>query len=601
MVLPRASPRALPRRVRVVSYNVLSSSLADPPYFPQCTASNLRASTRFRKLTRVLLDEMREDDDINGGRGAVLCLQEVSRLWLGQLHVFMSKHDYQIVSSNYGSPQSGYMGVCIAYPKRHFAAVHVELVRVGDELQDDKDDTTNRTKEAADTNEATRDESQTTTSDSATSPVRKTEGTADTEPQKEEVIDDEKEEKEESHGGGIFAGGLAALRLVRKKIGELKLLEKVTTITSTSTSTSTMSEEWTDVGETSTKSEGEDEKKKGKKSGNAKRERTKKGNSRKSPPAVWGKRKSDDEFDIWDMSRSRHNVMINLKLRCLDGDDAENATVSGDNGNAIDKDNDEEDEQEDTDNVNDGGVFVVSTYHMPCVFWRPQVMVIHSSLAMQLALAFAKKKTTTRLHAQSGADDTVIEENKQNEKGEGNCDAFYPLVFAGDFNIQPADDAYTLLTTGSIDSASEAFPQPPSATSNFGKRWSPGGGVLGTGMRSAYVLANGMEPDFTNNAIIKGMPQFTATLDYIFLSEHWNVDAVKQLPYRREFAEKHGLVAKEEEEKVDAHTTSDASMGTIGSDGSIIIDVTNKPFPNDKEPSDHLMLAATLSCTTSEN
>lgn len=52
-------------------------------------------------------------------------------------------------------------------------------------------------------------------------------------------------------------------------------------------------------------------------------------------------------------------------------------------------------------------------------------------------------------------------------------------------------------------------------------------------MRSAYVVANGVEPDFTNNAIIKDLPQFTETLDYIFISEHWNVDSVLQIPRRK--------------------------------------------------------------------
>ena len=78
-------------------------------------------------------------------------------------------------------------------------------------------------------------------------------------------------------------------------------------------------------------------------------------------------------------------------------------------------------------------------------------------------------------------------------------------------------------------------------------------------MRSAYAVKNGGEPDFTNYAQQRGGEPFIETLDYIFLSEQWDVAGVMELANR------------------------DSSGG---------------PVPNlDKdEPSDHIMIAASLSC-----
>ena len=75
-------------------------------------------------------------------------------------------------------------------------------------------------------------------------------------------------------------------------------------------------------------------------------------------------------------------------------------------------------------------------------------------------------------------------------------------------------------------------------------------------MRSAYAVA-GKEPDFTNYARVQEDEPFIDTLDYIFVSEDWNVAGVKDLPHRED---------------------------------------AGGPFPNlDRgEPSDHLLIAADL-------
>ena len=75
-------------------------------------------------------------------------------------------------------------------------------------------------------------------------------------------------------------------------------------------------------------------------------------------------------------------------------------------------------------------------------------------------------------------------------------------------------------------------------------------------MRSAYVLKNKVEPEFTNYAKTKDDPPFIGTLDYIFLSSHWKVNRVKSLPTLQGF---------------------------------------QGPLPTENEPSDHLLISADIS------
>lgn len=169
-----------------------------------------------------------------------------------------------------------------------------------------------------------------------------------------------------------------------------------------------------------------------------------------------------------------------------------------------------------------GHSFVVSTYHMPCLFGsvpKVQVMNIHLALALQSLNAMAN--------------------------GE-------PAILLGDFNFKPNDSPYKLVTTGYLPASEPELPVPPA-----GDTWTVV--PLPMRMRSAYQVANGSEPEFTNFAIPAwdGVPSdpFIETLDYIFISDHWKVQSVLPLP------------------KLD---------GFPG------------PCPNEAEPSDHLALGATL-------
>jgi len=159
--------------------------------------------------------------------------------------------------------------------------------------------------------------------------------------------------------------------------------------------------------------------------------------------------------------------------------------------------------------------FCVSTYHMPCAYYAPMVMTLHAELAAR--------------HCQTIADGR-------------------PAIFAGDFNIKPNEPVYSFLTTGSRENLGDFDPAPKNGVS-----WEP----QAKPMRSAYASSPHGEPNFTNHALAGDRP-FIDTLDYIFISEAWNVDSVLSIPMR---------------------------------------DESGGPFPNlDRdEPSDHILIAANLS------
>jgi endonuclease/exonuclease/phosphatase family metal-dependent hydrolase len=156
---------------------------------------------------------------------------------------------------------------------------------------------------------------------------------------------------------------------------------------------------------------------------------------------------------------------------------------------------------------------------MPCLYGsakKRQTMMIHASLAAQYAQT---------------------------------CAAGRPYVLAGDFNLIPGTSAYRLLTEGTWAPEHEDFPTPkPDDDTGWDvNQVKP--------LRSAYVVKTGKEPDFTNHARVGDDPIFTETLDYIFLSPHWSVEQVVELPDR--------------------------------------IDLQG-PFPDALQPSDHLLIGATL-------
>lgn len=146
--------------------------------------------------------------------------------------------------------------------------------------------------------------------------------------------------------------------------------------------------------------------------------------------------------------------------------------------------------------------FAIGNYHMPCAFYKPEVMTIHTDLAAR------------HIQKLAATDDDGAEDEATT----------MPYVLAGDWNIKPDGSSYRLLTTGKMDAGDPEWPTP-----KYGMEWIP----TSKAMRSAYAVAgNGNEPDFTNYARIKEDEPFIDTLDYIFLSEEWKVKGVMELPHR---------------------------------------------------------------------
>lgn len=165
-----------------------------------------------------------------------------------------------------------------------------------------------------------------------------------------------------------------------------------------------------------------------------------------------------------------------------------------------------------------GAKICVGTYHMPCVFWSPPVMMIHCALVV------------SRFQKLCGDDHGVL---------------------AGDFNIKPTDESYAMILRGTVDEAHEDYPPKApdgsSASSWFPKPLAP--------MKSAYREVLGDEPDFTNYAKVENQPVFIETLDYMFCTKDVDVVDVIRLAKR------------------------EAVQG---------------PYPDATEPSDHVMIGATL-------
>ena len=169
---------------------------------------------------------------------------------------------------------------------------------------------------------------------------------------------------------------------------------------------------------------------------------------------LWKKPKEDH----WSMSGRRYNILLTTTLR---------------------------DKQS-------GEAFCIGNYHMPCAFYCPPAMTIHSEMAAK--------------HVQD------ISASK----------AGLPYILAGDWNITPDSPTYKMLTTGKLQLDDPSYPTP-----KHGMEW----GVTAASMRSAYAEKGG-EPDFTNYARVKEQDAFVDTLDYIFLSPEWKVENTKSIVHR---------------------------------------------------------------------
>lgn len=125
--------------------------------------------------------------------------------------------------------------------------------------------------------------------------------------------------------------------------------------------------------------------------------------------------------------------------------------------------------------------FWVATNHMPCKFKNLPLMAVYTGFTVK-----------------------AVQDVAQND----------PYILAGDFNQDPDTDCYRLMTEGSdtkieVD-VDEYLP-------------------LMKPMRSAYAVVGG-EPEYTNYCDRIRFGDFVGTLDFIWLSKHWEVTSVDPVP-----------------------------------------------------------------------
>lgn len=136
-------------------------------------------------------------------------------------------------------------------------------------------------------------------------------------------------------------------------------------------------------------------------------------------------------------------------------------------------------------------------------------------------------------------------------------------VLVGDFNFKPKDSPYLLATSGGSFEGARA--SSPEDVKGLEERLVRGPVPFPSGLKSAYVAYHGREPHFTNFAQTEGQAEpFVETLDYIWFTD--------------------GLL-----EVVDCPRLPESREAVQG------------PFPNQAEPSDHVLLKATLRLTGAQS
>lgn len=114
----------LNNRVKITTYNVLSSHLAGANHFTHCIPEYLDAKYRLDKLKTKLEKEIEDQ--------AVVCLQEISQNWAANLHTFFAHRGYHLITGLYGRKFNGYMGVAIAVPLAKYDIDSVDITRIAD-------------------------------------------------------------------------------------------------------------------------------------------------------------------------------------------------------------------------------------------------------------------------------------------------------------------------------------------------------------------------------------------------------------------------------------------------------------------------------------
>lgn len=110
--------------IKIITYNILSSSLCSPTHHTSCDPEHLHPDKRMPKIQGILEKVMKVN--------TIICLQEVSRKQEEDLQPFFHLNDYTFIVSHYSKEKNGYMGVGIAFPHDKFTLRDTRIVRVAD-------------------------------------------------------------------------------------------------------------------------------------------------------------------------------------------------------------------------------------------------------------------------------------------------------------------------------------------------------------------------------------------------------------------------------------------------------------------------------------
>ena len=113
-----------PCKVRVATYNVLSSALASPTHFTSCKEDDLSFQNRLPRV----LSKLGEETE----KSSIICMQEISHEFTGPLHTFFAQNNYHFITGLYGRKFNNYMGIGLAFPLEKFEVKNVDVATLSD-------------------------------------------------------------------------------------------------------------------------------------------------------------------------------------------------------------------------------------------------------------------------------------------------------------------------------------------------------------------------------------------------------------------------------------------------------------------------------------
>jgi len=111
-------------QVKVITYNLLSPKLCNQSDFLNYTIpEDLDPTTRKTRTFKLLENFI----NFSNNPQPIICLQEISPDWKGNLELLFAKHDYSFFNISYGI-----LGIGIAIPNQSIMVTNVEYIHIGE-------------------------------------------------------------------------------------------------------------------------------------------------------------------------------------------------------------------------------------------------------------------------------------------------------------------------------------------------------------------------------------------------------------------------------------------------------------------------------------